>query len=64
LPVTVSIGVAVFEDQLETPQQLFARADRALYRAKAAGRNRCRMAPPQRMDTSGDGGDSRFAGVA
>ncbi len=48
LPVTVSIGVAVFEDQLETPQQLFARADKALYQAKAAGRNRCQMAPALR----------------
>jgi diguanylate cyclase (GGDEF)-like protein len=37
--ITVSAGVAVREP-FETPDLLIARADRALYRAKAAGRNR------------------------
>jgi diguanylate cyclase (GGDEF)-like protein len=37
--VTVSIGVAVLESE-ETAQNLFARADAALYRAKDAGRDR------------------------
>jgi diguanylate cyclase (GGDEF)-like protein len=36
---TVSAGIAVREDG-ETPEQLLGRADRALYEAKAAGRNR------------------------
>jgi diguanylate cyclase (GGDEF)-like protein len=36
---TVSAGVAVREP-FEKPDSLIARADRALYRAKAAGRNR------------------------
>ncbi len=38
--VTVSCGVATFEGE-DTPEQVFERADAALYRAKAAGRNRC-----------------------
>ena len=41
--VTVSIGVAVGggarPDPGETPEGLIAKADRALYRAKAQGRN-------------------------
>lgn len=39
--VTVSIGTAVFDPASdESAEQLFRRADEALYRAKAAGRNR------------------------
>ena len=41
--VTVSIGVASWDGQ-ERPEELFARADAALYAAKAAGRNRCVIA--------------------
>lgn len=37
---TVSIGVAVFEGQEETPEAIIAAADRALYQAKRKGRNR------------------------
>jgi diguanylate cyclase (GGDEF)-like protein len=37
--ITVSLGVAGF-DAAETQEQLFNRADRALYRAKEEGRNR------------------------
>jgi diguanylate cyclase (GGDEF)-like protein len=37
--VTVSIGVAVFPDHGSTHDALLTAADRALYRAKAAGRN-------------------------
>jgi diguanylate cyclase (GGDEF)-like protein len=39
-PVTVSIGVASFDPSLETPEDLIAVADSALYRAKENGRNR------------------------
>jgi diguanylate cyclase len=38
--VTVSCGVAAFREG-DGPETVFERADRALYRAKQAGRNRC-----------------------
>lgn len=37
--VTVSIGTASYPDHGELPQDLLTAADRALYAAKAAGRN-------------------------
>ncbi len=39
-PVTVSVGVAMSNEAGPSLQSLFAAADRALYRAKAKGRNR------------------------
>jgi diguanylate cyclase (GGDEF)-like protein len=39
-PVTVSVGVAAGDPQVDTPEQVFERADQALYRAKAEGRDR------------------------
>jgi diguanylate cyclase (GGDEF)-like protein len=39
IPVTASIGVAVYEQEELTVSQLIERADKALYRAKHAGRN-------------------------
>lgn len=39
-PLTVSIGLAAGDPQCDTPETVFERADQALYRAKAAGRNR------------------------
>jgi diguanylate cyclase (GGDEF)-like protein len=38
--ITVSMGVATYQSAQETAQELFHRADRALYVAKAQGRNR------------------------
>lgn len=38
--ITVSIGLAAGDPQRDTPEQVFERADQALYRAKAAGRDR------------------------
>lgn len=46
--LTVSVGVAVADVEAETPEQLVARADEAVYRAKAGGRNRVVMAVPRR----------------
>jgi diguanylate cyclase (GGDEF)-like protein len=38
--VTISIGVATIDPQMRSPEDLFKRADAALYEAKQAGRNR------------------------
>ena len=38
-PLSVSIGLAAGDPQRDTPEAVFERADQALYRAKAAGRN-------------------------
>jgi diguanylate cyclase (GGDEF)-like protein len=47
LGVTVSIGCAAITSQDRDIEELIERADRALYAAKAAGRNCIRLAPPQ-----------------
>lgn len=44
-PVTVSIGLACFPDHGRRVSELIELADEALYRAKAAGRNRVLAAP-------------------
>jgi len=38
--VTVSVGVALNDGEIDTPETLIKRADIALYRAKREGRNR------------------------
>lgn len=40
LAVTVSVGVALNETEMDTPEMILKRADVALYRAKREGRNR------------------------
>ncbi len=44
IPVTVSCGVALYAAEIASPQALVRQADRALYRAKANGRNRIEFA--------------------
>ena len=44
--VTVSAGLAMVDDALESPLQALERADQALYLAKRGGRNRVVLAPP------------------
>jgi diguanylate cyclase (GGDEF)-like protein/PAS domain S-box-containing protein len=41
--VNCSVGVAVFPQDGDTPEQLMERADAAMYRAKQGGRNRCQF---------------------
>ncbi|WP_409073735.1 GGDEF domain-containing protein [Micromonospora chalcea] len=45
VPVTVSIGIAVYPDHAVDGQQVLDAADDALYAAKAAGRDGYRLAP-------------------
>ena len=40
MPVTVSVGVAEYEQSIDDPMALVEAADSALYAAKQAGRNR------------------------
>jgi diguanylate cyclase (GGDEF)-like protein len=44
LQVTCSLGVATFPEHARTRERLFETADRALYKAKHAGRNRVEAA--------------------
>jgi diguanylate cyclase (GGDEF)-like protein len=46
--VTISGGIAVYPDDAATPADLIVRADEALYRAKAAGKNRITLARGER----------------
>ena len=45
VPLRVSIGVAMREPVMHTPEALYSAADGALYRAKQAGRDRVVVAP-------------------
>ena len=51
---TVSAGVAMVNESNRTLSSLLVTADRALYRAKADGRNRVAAAPLVLVDTGGD----------
>lgn len=46
LALSVSIGIATLDPEHELATDLMGRADRALYRAKRAGRDRCELAEP------------------
>ena len=51
-PVTVSIGVACHPEDGTTIGEVLAAADRGLYAAKAAGKNRVGIAPPAEPEKS------------
>jgi len=40
LPVTISVGLSTFPDNAQTKKELIDKADKAMYQAKALGRNR------------------------
>jgi diguanylate cyclase (GGDEF)-like protein len=60
LAATVSIGVAIIQDPREDLSSLLAKADHALYQAKALGRNRVELAP---LDILGATGKPAAAGA-
>jgi diguanylate cyclase (GGDEF)-like protein len=57
IPVTISLGVATYPNQANNIEDLLQRGDRALYQAKADGRNRVVQQElstlPQRPDPGG-----------
>jgi diguanylate cyclase (GGDEF)-like protein len=59
LTVTISIGVATSARQESDPEDVLQAADKALYRAKANGRNRVETASPARRRTP-----AKAAGIA
>jgi two-component system cell cycle response regulator len=40
MPITISVGVATIEPQMSTWEEMFSKADTALYQSKRGGRNR------------------------
>jgi len=50
--ITISLGVAEYEEKLASPAELFSRADQALYRAKKSGRDCVRVWPLRTRRTS------------
>lgn len=54
---TISLGIACFDGE-RSPEQLIARADSALYSAKAAGRNRVVAAPGKETGATPGSGSS------
>ncbi len=51
-PLGASIGVALYSGDGETPEELFRRADSAMYSAKAEGKNNYRFATREQATTA------------
>jgi diguanylate cyclase (GGDEF)-like protein len=56
IPFTISIGIAMFNSRDVAADSIMARADMALYRAKAHGRNRVEMSKPESSANPPDAG--------
>lgn len=56
--ITISVGVASFPEDAESVTRLLASADRALYAAKMAGRNRVCSAHPESRSLPGPAADT------
>jgi len=54
-PLGASIGVALYPGDGETPEELFRRADSAMYAAKAEGKNNYRFATREQATTAARG---------
>ncbi|MBE9528347.1 MAG: EAL domain-containing protein [Proteobacteria bacterium] len=48
--LTASIGIVLYPDNGTNTQELFTRADAAMYRSKELGRNRCHLYHPEDQD--------------
>jgi diguanylate cyclase (GGDEF)-like protein len=62
VPVTVSVGVAVFPEHGATGAAVLQAADEALYAAKADGRDTCRVAAPRTGVVAGTAGGGASGG--
>ena len=63
LEITGSVGIAIWPQDADDPEQLIVRADQALYDAKRAGGNRAHFANPPTMSAAFQHPRSAFAAM-